>query len=94
MHKVDLEGMAQSMLEGDTSSGRREQAMAVEERLRCMYCRRMVYKKDLERVPPELGKLRNVARMACPGCIKTIKDKRKAARKAIRKMLIRGGGDG
>lgn len=88
MHQIDQERMsAQLPRREEYPTERQKLAMSVEERLRCMYCRRMVYKRDLKLVPQEPGKMRRVARMACPKCIETINEKRKAARKAILKML-------
>lgn len=87
MHQVNE---AAAILDGDTSSGLAERPPEVVERVRCMYCRAMVEKSTLRRVPPEPGKFKNCVRLACPGCIKTIVERRKAARASIKKFIKQG----
>lgn len=87
MYQMSQEGAALALLDGDTSSRQRDQAIEVIDRVKCMYCRRMVNKSELVRIPPEPGKYRNVVRLGCPACVKNIKEKRKAAKKMIRQLL-------
>lgn len=53
------------------------------DRLNCMYCKKLVDKSTLKRIPPETGKIKNVVRMGCPDCIKKIVEMRKKAKSSI-----------
>lgn len=64
-----------------------EQQVEAGDRVKCRYCLSWHAKDVMERIPPEVGKTKNVVRMACPKCVKKIVDRREMARNEIKDLL-------